>query len=179
MILRIENETFIEDVTQRERTVFFLVSCYAWLEENRSVTSGERVDALEDYQIVSNLGDTTDYSRLNENGSLTDYLFRMPASEVIRFYGEVIGKERAYETGSDGSAETFVYCGEDGWLYGSRWDEGNYYVVVDDFEKKENECIVHASVWNTSMNDRLAGVTVTLTPTEGKYGYVLKDYVLQ
>ena len=178
-ILRIESERYVEDVTQRERTMFYLVSCHAWLEENRNGELGERVDAMEDYQIVSNLGDTTDDSHLNENGSLEYFLFRMPKSEVIRFYGEVIGKERTYETGSDGSAETGVYCGEDGWLYVNRGDDAGYYVTVDDFEKKENECIVHASVWNSSMNDRLADVTVTLTPTGGKYGYVLKDYVLQ
>ena len=177
-ILRIENEIFIEDATLRERTVFYLVSCYAWSEEHRNVESGEKIDAMEDYHIVSNLGDETNYSRLNENGSRTDYIFRMPASEVTRFYGEVIGKERTYETGSDSSPEAGIYCGEDGWLYCSRLDD-DCFVLVDDFEKKENECIVHASVWNTSMNDRLAGVTVTLTPTEGKYGYVLKDYVLQ
>ena len=173
-ILRIENERFIEDVTQRERTVFYLVSCHAWYS---TVESGEIADAMEDYQIVSNLGDTTDYSRLSENGSLAYYHFRMPKSEVIRFYGEVIGKERTYETGSDSSPEASVYCGEDGWMYCNRWDEGNYYVMVENFKKKENECIVHASVWNGTMYE--TDVTVTLTPTDGKYGYVLKDYSLQ
>ena len=178
IILRAEDEKYIEGVTQRERTLFYLASSFVWLEEKRTVESGEKVDAIEDYLIVSELGDTTDYFRINENGSLALFKFRMPESEVIRFYSEVMGKERTYETGSDSSAEVGVYCGEDGWLYGNDSSGLSYYTVVNDFERKENECIVHASIWNRGLNDRLADVTVTLTPGEGKYGYTLKDNAL-
>lgn len=167
-ILIAEEKNYVEGVTKEEKDFFYLVAGIAWAEEGWADETPERRNAIEDYLVVSELGEMV------ENNA--QFQYRMLTADVIEFYKDVCGWEREYSPDHDSSQEIGVRNESNGYLYGHNGIGWGDYAVITKVEREESELKVHATVKSVYTDNHLAEVTVFLEATDGKYGYALQGY---
>ena len=176
LILSAEGQNYMEGVTKGDKDFFYLVVSIVWVEEGWADKTQEKREAMEDYLVVSDLGEMTN-SRYSVDGAdslLSQY--KMRTADVIEFYREVMGREREYSPDHDSTSEIGVQNRSNGYLYGQNKVGWADYPLLTKVEQVENELLVHAIIKSAYTDNRLAEVTIVLAPNAGKYGYELKGY---
>jgi hypothetical protein len=176
-VLSTEGKRYFDGVTKKEKDLFQLVVGLVWLEEGWADEEKEQRDAMEDYLVVSGLGEKTDYKSYDPYLQRYQFQYKMPTAEVIEFYKDVFGVERAYSEDYYITSKIGVMkWRSDGYLYALDSDEWSDYFVISDVKRNGNELTIHALAWNSNTKTRLAEMTVSMATNDGKYGYVLQGY---
>ncbi|MBR4732627.1 MAG: hypothetical protein IK081_07645 [Lachnospiraceae bacterium] len=165
-----QNELALAKKQEEEQNLFHLIVDLVWIDDNWSKQSKESCDAIKDYLVVSNLGEKINYQRSNKT-----FRHRMPITEVTEFYKEILGIERQYDLTHDSTSEVGVRRINE-YLYaynGVGWGD---YAEIKDVERRDSEVIIHATIMNAYTDERMAEMTVNLTPDDGKYEYKLQGY---
>ncbi|MBO5987186.1 MAG: hypothetical protein J6Q02_10395, partial [Lachnospiraceae bacterium] len=165
-----QNELALAKRQEEEQNFFHLIVDLVWIEDNWSKQSKESCDAIKDYLVVSNLGEKINYQRSNKT-----FRHRMPITEVTEFYKDIFEIERQYDLTHDSTSEVGVRRINE-YLYaynGVGWGD---YAEIKDVERSESEVIIHANVMNAYTDERMAEMTVNLTPDDVKYAYHLQGY---
>ena len=176
-VLSAEGKRYFEGVTKKEKDLFQLVVGLVWLEEGWAAEEKEQRDAMEDYLVVSELGEQTSYRYYDASHQRYQFEYKMPMAEVIEFYKDVLGVERTYSSDYKISTKIGVIdprSGEN--LYVQDRDEWSDYFVITEVKRNGNELTIHALAWNSNTKTRLAEMTVSMATDDGKYGYVLQGY---
>lgn len=177
-VLSTEGKRYFEGVTKKEKDLFQLVVGLVWLEEGWADEEKEQRDAMEDYLVVSGLGEKTNYKSYDPYLQRYQLQYKMPTAEVIEFYKDVFGVERAYSEDyyNITSKIGVMNWRSDGYLYALDSDEWSDYLVISDVKRNGDELTIHALAWNANTKTCLAEMTVSMATDDGKYGYVLQGY---
>ena len=171
VILQAESDTCIEGVTKEEKTFYYLVTTIAWLNDNYAGNEKEEIEARKDCEIVSNLGERTDFCRTNEEGKNIAYQYRMKEADVRRFYEFVMDECKDFKAGFDSSSVNGVYCSEDGYLYSHNETIPSDYVSLGGVVKDGEEVVLYGTAWDEATRTELASVIVSLIEDDNMYGY--------
>lgn len=176
VILNAEGKSYIEGVTKKDKDFFHLVVGIIWTEDRLPAKEPERREAIEDYYVVSELGERTDsrYSAAGSDELL--YQYKMPTEDVVTFYKEVFGWKREFSPDHDSTSEIGVRITKEGYLYGKNEIGWSDYSVITQVELSESELVLHAIIKSVYTDNKLADVTVNMAPDGGKYGYALTGY---
>ena len=177
LILNAEAKSYFEGVTKKDKDYFHLLTGIAWVEEGWANEPQERREGIEDYLIVSELGEGIGavYSSAGSDSLVNQY--RMRETDVVDFYKVVLGWEREFPLNYDNTSEIGVCKNEkNGYLYGENKVGWSDHSVITEIEQSEGELKVHAIVKSTYTDNRLADVTILLAPSDGKFKYVLTGY---
>lgn len=176
LVLNAEGKSYLEGITKRDKDFFHLLVGIVWAEEGWADLDPERREGIEDYLVVSELGERTDarYSAAGTDELL--YQYRMRAVEMTEFYKDVLGWDREFSPDHYGNTEIGVNYNKNGYMYGENRIGWRDYSVITKVERGENEMTVHAIMKSTYTDNRLAEISVSMAPKEGKYGYGLTGY---
>jgi len=176
-ILSAEGESCFEGVTKKDKEFFRVVVGLVWLEEGWVYEEKEQRDAMEDYLVVSGLGEKTNYISYDPYLQRYQFQYKMPTAEVIEFYKDVFGVERAYsEDYYNIISKIGVMSSSEGYLYAQDRDEWSNHAMISEIKRNGNELTIHALVWDADIKTCLAEMTVSMATNDGKYGYVLQGY---
>ena len=176
LVLSAEGTNFFEGVTKKDKDLYYLVVGVIWIEESWAEKPRERREAMEDYYVLSELGEKTDY--IYDDGYFTriPFQYKMRTSEVTEVYKEVFGWEREYSPNHDSSSEIGVRNESDGYLYGHNEIGWTNYPKITKIEQSEGDLAIYAVVNSAYTDEHLADVTVFMAANDGKYGYTLQGY---
>lgn len=176
LILSAEGKSFMEGVTKKDKDFFYLVASIVWVEEGWTEKTQEQREGMEDYLVVSELGERTNSSYHADGIDDLLYQYKMRTSEVTEFYKDVMGWEREYSPDHDSTSEIGVQNRSNGYLYGQNKIGWADYPVLTKVEHEGSELTVHAIIKSAYTDNRIAEVKVLMAPNAGKYGYELQGY---
>ena len=179
VILQAEASNIIEGVTKEEKTFYYVVTMLTWLHDTCTDQTKEEIEARMDCEIVSDLGERTDFRRTNGEGKDILYQYRMKELDVRLFYECVMDLPRDFEPGFDSSSVHGVYCDKDGYLYSHNEAPVSDYVSIDEVEKPGYEVIIRGTAWDGNNNKKLAYITVSLVEDSNDFGCKIAKYCIE
>lgn len=179
VILQAEASNIIEGVTKEEKTFYYVVTMLTWLHDTCTDQTKEEIEARMDCEIVSDLGERTDFRRTNAEGKDILYQYRMKELDVRLFYECVMDLPRDFEPGFDSSSVHGVYCDKDGYLYSHNEAPVSDYVSIDEVEKPGFEVIIRGTAWDGNNNKKLAYITVSLVEDSNDFGCKIAKYCIE